>query len=229
MSGGGFLAMLFHAGALWRLNEFGLLKGLARISSVSGGSITAGLLGLKWSQLAFGNSDSLRRHVVDPLRDLAARTIDIKAVATGALLPGTIGDRIIAAYKKFLYGEATLQHPVWRAMAILSSVYGRLQSRNDQGPHAAARSRRRRIIRVSAVSFACNSRAQLGDVCAGSGTDLQYEPFTTEVVLTDGGVYDNLGLETAWKRYDSILVSDAGGKLQAPTKANVRSSPRDAG
>ncbi|HTV64452.1 MAG TPA: hypothetical protein VMD98_02550, partial [Bryocella sp.] len=33
----------------------------------------------------------------------------------------------------------------------------------------------------------------------------------TQVVLTDGGVYDNLGLETAWKRYKTILVSDAGG------------------
>lgn len=42
---------------------------------------------------------------------------------------------------------------------------------------------------------------------------LQHEPFTSQVVLTDGGVYDNLGLETAWKRYKTILVSDAGGKL----------------
>ena len=48
----------------------------------------------------------------------------------------------------------------------------------------------------------------------GSGDDLQREPFTRRVVLSDGGVYDNLGLETAFKRYDTILVSDAGGKLQ---------------
>ena len=47
-----------------------------------------------------------------------------------------------------------------------------------------------------------------------SGQDLQRQPFTTDVLLSDGGVYDNLGLETAWKRYDTILVSDAGGKLQ---------------
>jgi NTE family protein len=49
----------------------------------------------------------------------------------------------------------------------------------------------------------------------GSGADLQREPFTSEVILTDGGVYDNLGLETAYKRYRTILVSDAGGKLRA--------------
>ena len=47
-----------------------------------------------------------------------------------------------------------------------------------------------------------------------SGT-LQRKPFTSKVVLSDGGVYDNLGLETVWKRYQTVLVSDAGGKLEA--------------
>jgi NTE family protein len=61
----------------------------------------------------------------------------------------------------------------------------------------------------------CEIRLENDDFTAGSGTDLQRPPFTTRVVLTDGGVYDNLGLETAWKRYQTILVSDAGGKLKA--------------
>ena len=30
-------------------------------------------------------------------------------------------------------------------------------------------------------------------------------------VLTDGGVYDNLGMETVWKRCRTVFVSDAGG------------------
>lgn len=62
-----------------------------------------------------------------------------------------------------------------------------------------------------------------------SGLDLQREPFTRDVVLTDGGVYDNLGLETAWKRYTTILVSDGGGKLQPeaePKRDWVRHSYR---
>ncbi|NTW35692.1 MAG: patatin-like phospholipase family protein, partial [Syntrophobacteraceae bacterium] len=53
LSGGGYRAMLFHVGAIWRLYEANLLKDVRRISSVSGGSITAGVLGLKWSQLSF--------------------------------------------------------------------------------------------------------------------------------------------------------------------------------
>jgi NTE family protein len=37
-------------------------------------------------------------------------------------------------------------------------------------------------------------------------------PFTTRVVLSDGGVYDNLGLETA-KRSRCVLVGDGGAKI----------------
>ena len=50
-SGGGFRAMLFHAGAFTRLNELGLLPRTKRISSVSGGSIAAGYLGYVWDEL----------------------------------------------------------------------------------------------------------------------------------------------------------------------------------
>jgi NTE family protein len=44
--------MLFHLGTLWRLNELGYLPKLDRVSSVSGGSITAAVLGMNWSRLA---------------------------------------------------------------------------------------------------------------------------------------------------------------------------------
>jgi NTE family protein len=49
------------------------------------------------------------------------------------------------------------------------------------------------------------------DFVPGTGKDLQQAPYTSKVVLSDGGVYDNLGLETVFKRYSTILVSDAGG------------------
>ena len=46
------------------------------------------------------------------------------------------------------------------------------------------------------------------------GNDLRQKAgFRDKIKLTDGGVYDNLGLETAWKRYKTILVSDAGGHV----------------
>lgn len=33
------------------------------------------------------------------------------------------------------------------------------------------------------------------------------------MVLSDGGVYDNLGLEAVWDRYRQVLISDAGGRM----------------
>ncbi|MFC4638856.1 patatin-like phospholipase family protein [Deinococcus hohokamensis] len=44
LSGGGYRATLFHLGAARRLNELGLLGGVQAISSVSGGSLFAGML-----------------------------------------------------------------------------------------------------------------------------------------------------------------------------------------
>src|SRR5947207_15978343 len=70
LSGGGYRAMLFHLGALWRLKEWGRLKQLNRISSVSGGSITAGMFD------ANGVGQNLIPEVVMPIRGIADRTID---------------------------------------------------------------------------------------------------------------------------------------------------------
>src|SRR6266446_4769699 len=83
LSGGGYRAMLFHLGALWRLNELGYLPKLARISSVSGGSITAGVLGMNWKHLDFdrtGVSPNFIEVVVAPIRRLASVTIDQWAI-----------------------------------------------------------------------------------------------------------------------------------------------------
>lgn len=113
LSGGGYRAMLFHLGALWRLNQFGLLKGLVPISSVSGCSITAGMLGLMWKKLQFDNNhtaSNLEELVINPVRRLADVTIDQGAIIKGILLPWkTIADEIADAYRQHLFGNATLQ------------------------------------------------------------------------------------------------------------------------
>lgn len=112
LSGGGYRAMLFHLGSLCRLNEFGYLQKLARISSVSGGSITAACLALHWNQLDFDGNGVAQRFqalVAEPILQLAAVTIDRPSVIGGLLLPGSIAEKVEKYYRKHLFGDATLQ------------------------------------------------------------------------------------------------------------------------
>ena len=231
LSGGGYRAMVFHIGVLWRLYETGLLSGLKRISSVSGGSITAGVLALKWRRLSFDPARlaaDFVPEVVTPLRRLAGETLDAEAIIVGALAPGTISDRVTAAYDRHLFAGATLQDlpdaprfvinatnvqsgALWRFMKPYMRDYRVGEVKAPTVPLARA------VAASSAfppVLSPCTLRLEDDDFTPNSGQDLQHPPFTTRVVLTDGGVYDNLGLETAWKRYQTIFVSDAGGKLK---------------
>ena len=112
LSGGGYRAMLFHVGCLWRLNELGLIAKLDRISSVSGGSITAGVLGMNWIGLNFqpgAPSPAFHDLLVKPLRKLASITIDAEAIFGGIFLPGSISDHVAAHYDHLLFQGKTLQ------------------------------------------------------------------------------------------------------------------------
>ena len=231
LSGGGYRAMVFHVGVLWRLYEAGLLKDLKRISSVSGGSITAGVLALKWRKLSFDASavqDDFVPEVVAPLRGMASKTIDRWSIIGGALLPGEIGDKVAAYYRKYLFGDATLQDlpdaprfvinatnvqsgALWRFMKPYMRDWrvGEVRKPTISLAKAVAASSAFPPV-LSPVTLELNE----GDFTPNSGFDLQRPPYTTDVVLSDGGVYDNMGLETCYKRFKTIYVSDAGGKLQ---------------
>jgi NTE family protein len=231
LSGGGYRAMLFHAGALWRLYEASLLQGLKRISSVSGGSITSAVLALKWHTLSFRPSDihnDFVPEVIEPTRQLAGKTIDAHAIVGGALFPGTISERVAAYYRKHLFGDATLQDLpddfprfVINATNVQSGALWRFM-KPYMRDWRVGEVRKPTLDLATAVAASSAFPPVLSPVTLdldaagftpGSGHDLQREPYTTEVVLTDGGVYDNLGLETAYKRFKTLLVSDAGGAL----------------
>lgn len=232
LSGGGYRAMVFHVGVVWRLYEAGWLGKLDRISSVSGGSITAAVLGLAWDRLQTGASPDrhrLEEEFVRPVRHLAGETIDAWGIIGGMLLPGTISEKIQASYRKHLFGDATLQAMpdkprfVFNATNVQSGALWRF-SKPYMRDYRVGEIRKPAVSLAAAVAASSAFPPVLSPMVMevdpafftpGSGSDLQHDPYTRRVVLCDGGVYDNLGLETAWKRYDTILVSDAGGKMQA--------------
>lgn len=232
LSGGGYRAMIFHVGVIWRLYEIGMLQKVDRISSVSGGSITAGVLALKWRALTSGlgpNMPTFIKEFVDPLRALARTTIDVKSVVLGLFLPGRVSDRIAAAYEKHLFGSKTLQDLpdsprfIINATNVQSGALWRFSKPYMRdyrvGEILDPTIRLSKAVAASSAFPPVLSPVEIeldpASFTSNSGADLQHPPFTKNVVLADGGIYDNLGLETAWKRYQTILVSDAGGKLQA--------------
>jgi NTE family protein len=235
LSGGGYRAMIFHLGTLWRLNELGFLRKLDRISSVSGGSITAGVLGLAWKKLAFDDnsvSANLQELVVEPVRRLANDTIDRGSVLKGMLLPRqSIADEVANAYREHLFGNATLQDLpadnegprfIINATNVQTKVLWRF-SRPYMGDYRVGLVNNPTVALAVAVAASSAfppflSPAELTLKASDfdpntTGVTLTEGAYRTNVVLTDGGVYDNLGLETAWKSYDTIFVSDGGGAV----------------
>ncbi|HEX5089464.1 MAG TPA: patatin-like phospholipase family protein [Nocardioides sp.] len=234
LSGGGFRAMLFHLGVLKRLNLAGWLPRLDRVSSVSGGSITAGLLGLRWDELTFtdGVATNFDALVTDPLREFAHTKVDVPAVATGALLPFvTISDRVVGKLRR-LYGDATLQDLPDRPRFVINAtnletgVLFRF-SKPYLADYTIGLVRDPDVALAQAVGasaafppFLSPFEIDLSDATWDLGEKPVENPspaFRSEILLSDGGVYDNMGLETVWKKYRTVLVSDAGGHMGADT------------
>jgi NTE family protein len=224
ISGGGYRAMLFHLGAFLRLYELGLLHRLDRISSVSGGSITAAKIALEWPRLQ--TRDDFFEHVVTPIRRLAGTTIDIPCILAGILLPGSIASYIALAYRRYLFGDATLQDLPKAPEFLLNATNvetGTLWrfTRAFMADYQVGEIRSPKLDLASAVAASSAFPPFLspyvlpvkeGDF---SRIHCQDRRLLTDISLTDGGAYDNLGLETVWKRYANVLVSDAGAALDA--------------
>lgn len=223
LSGGGYRAMLFHLGAFLRLFELGLLQKANRVSSVSGGSITSAKLGLEWSKLK--TRDDFFSHVVKPIRRVAGITIDKPAIVEGVLLPGKVADYVAAAYRKLLFGTATLQDLPEKPEFVINATNvetGTLwrMSRDKMADYKVGEIDKPTLLLSRAVA----ASSAFPPVLSPLVLDVQPSDFSrrftndeallSDISLADGGVYDNLGLETVWKGYRNVLVSNAGAALQ---------------
>ena len=238
LSGGGFRAALFHVGSLWRLNELGVLKQVKRISSVSGGSITAGVLAMNCAALAKAgwSADAFRSGVADKVRAFCARDVDAWAIGEGSVKSWqTAGDVIQREYKRHLFGEATLQDlpadPVFviNATNLQTGRVVRL-TRKYLADWMVGEIVNPTIALATAVAASSAFPPFLSPIVierpgafkALKGSIHHNDPeYTARLYLTDGGAYDNLGLEPVWKRCKTILVSDAGAPFGIGAKVET--------
>jgi NTE family protein len=242
LSGGGFRAMLFHAGALLRLHELGILARVARISSVSGGSISAGFLAAAWSSLQpldKLSSDQFKAKYVEPVLAFSREKIDVGDILTG-FLPGTSASaQVAASYDKALLHGITLQDLpdapqfVFCATNLQTGVLWRFTT-PYAGDYVVGRIDRPTFPLSTAVAASSAFPPFLSPVvlmpAAGSVTDWPGQAagaggaidpaYRARVLLADGGVYDNNGLEPVVKRYMTVLASDGGAPFaRTPTVA----------
>ncbi len=247
LSGGGYRATLFHLGVVWRLAELGYLGSqdragkhgpigtLQRVSSVSGGSIIAGVLGLAWDDLRVdddGLLDRFREIVVRPIEDFTSRTTVSIWSAAWAAVVSTVNKRVARIYKRRLYGDRTLQDlpdsprfvinatnlqsgALWRFSKPFTRDWRVGEIRNPTDSIAS-------VVGASSAfpPFLSPARFKYDEsqYTPDSGSGLQMPPYTTRPALSDGGVYDNMGLETVFKNFQTVIVSNAGGGFKPKKK-----------
>jgi NTE family protein len=232
LSGGGFRATLFHLGSIWRLNELGLLAKLDRVSSVSGGSIAAGCLVANWHRLEWGDgvARNFENVVAVPLRRFCALNLDGPAIRRGAFRPWRrVSEVLEPAYRENLVGGVTLQslpdHPrfVFNATNFATGMYFRFSKPYAGDPRIGLIPQPDfplSLVLTASAAFPpflspVILRLDPARFLPWEGADLYgIDAYRRRLVLTDGGIYDNLALQTVWNRCDTILVSDAGAQFQ---------------
>jgi NTE family protein len=224
LSGGGFRAALFHLGVLRRLDELGLLAAIRTISSVSGGSIIAGHLAtaLEWPR----ESGDFETKVAAPFRKFTARDIRTRAILKGLLPLFTSVEELVKAYERTLTPRRLVDLPEFPRFVFCSTdmSYGCnfVFSRDVIGDYQIGYAKppddwtvARAVAASSCFPPIFNPmqpnldtvKLQGGSAPRGKDRDA----CIAELRLTDGGNYDNMGLEPVWKSHDVVLVSDGGG------------------
>lgn len=244
LSGGGVRAIGFHLGVLDRLASENLLEEVSFISTVSGGSLCVGLI-YSASEYKWPSSSHFQQVVKPCIRrlltsqDLQLRLILRLIKAPHHWLRSAASD--LSTLISQLWGiNANLQdipdHPRW---IINSTTY-------ETGKNWRFMSRR---MGDYLFGYSLNPDIPLSDAIAASaghpligplvldtglyswvrykeGSQTETEPITPghkKILLWDGGIYDNLGIEALFKPVtgnrsgiDFLIVSDASAPLRFP-------------
>lgn len=274
LSGGGFRATLFHLGVTRLLSEAGLLKQVKLISAVSGGSILAAHLILNWERYTGSKEDfdSAAREVLDFVKtDVRGRVLRRWLLGCSIVVPrfvipkdgrwslvnllqrqyaglfrsavtnreATIGDlrREGRPAVRFNCTSLTTGDPCYFDQA----GFGWYRNGVLVKPIAAFG------LPVAYAVTASSAFPPLFPPVEISHSTLPCDRnvFGADQRLTDGGVYDNLGIEGLLAKYekgtsgpeqdiplDSFIISDAEGnfdsdfdtKYSFPVNRNVRAS-----
>lgn len=235
LSGGGFRATFFHMGVIEELRRLGVLRKVRHITGVSGGAITAAHVWLNWHQI-LGDE----RHLdvcFRQLTDFADTNVQDRLIKTKLFRMRTSSELLEEAYTE-IFREETFSQPFPADRPRLSILATDLESGlpvafdsegvfrvvNGKGPdigmpqpspsvRTVTQCRGDHPVTIAKAVAASSAYPALVSLVDVPELELRH--------LTDGGVYDNLGI--MWmdafvdstqgkKAFTHLLVSDAGGR-----------------
>lgn len=222
LSGGGFRAAAFHLGLFDFLKKKGLLWDVDVVSCVSGGSIAGAFLASRWIE-----KERLDYNVFHELEEfLTLRSLDVSSILKGLFCPSKNGLAILAdGYDKYLFGGRTLGDLSQGPRLYLNTT--NLKSGNMFSFICGGGEQAKAEMGDWELGWAAGADFSLARAVAASSA---FPPFFSPLILsedtyrtkkhdkgyvslTDGGVYDNLGLNPMISSDNGLgvcLVSDGG-------------------
>jgi NTE family protein len=238
LSGGGFRATVFHLGLLARLAEEGRLEDVTALSTVSGGSLCAGLV-YGSNDLRWPTSAQFLDRVLPRVRHLlTTQDLEFALIGHVAKLPirllHTRADDLSLLMQKRWGMTARLcdlpPFPHWMINATCyetgrnwrfersrmgDSAFGYTEDTDIPLSHALAASSGFPGL-IGPLELDTDSRTWFKPTVGQDGAGQPVQPAHARLHLWDGGVYDNLGLEGmhgfvgGWQEdIDLLIVSDA--------------------
>lgn len=221
LSGGGFRASLFHLGALRQLHEVGILQRVTAISSVSGGSIFSAFLATRLHQLGRSLSQGFadwQAEVAEPFRAFCSRDFRTLPILVHALWnwvwPDPLLRHLERRYRRRLTDLRLRDLP--EAPQFILCATDLTFGVNWEFTRTGAGSYRAGYLDAAAEWPLARA------VAASACFPPLFGPMTIAakrrpVQLSDGGVYDNMGLEPVWKDWTHVLISDCGAPFEFRT------------
>lgn len=213
MSGGGFRAAAFHLGVMQQLQTLGLLDKIDLLSCVSGGSIAGATVALNWAS-------ATKLQLLDTY--LRTRSVAVSSFMAGSLDPfASRLDKLADSYDDDLFKHNTLSALSNGPRLYLNAT--NLATGNlfffVAGGGGLAEIGEHELGVVPAPDFPICKAVAASSAFPPVFPPLRlgpeaYSPASVEyVTLTDGGIYDNMGVNPLLRdrnALDYIIVSDGG-------------------
>ena len=232
LSGGGFRASLFHLGALRRLNELDVLRQVDTISSVSGGSIMNAFLATALPLPLKGPVADWESTISKPFRAFCSRNIRRKPILEG-LWPWKKNSDVLAdEYDELLtHGKLIKDLFFPKPLFVFCStdlaygvnwVFTAARSGDYQAGYKLPTPADWKLSTAVAASSCfppvfkpMSLHLDPATLVNGKDKTQKRDGIIKGLTLSDGGVYDNLGLEPIWKTHKTVLSSDGGALFGA--------------